>query len=111
MFKLLLTIASGILGIWVASQFVPGVDFTGNWQTLLMVGIILGLINFYIKPVLKLISLPLRFLTLGLAGILINVGIIWAIDIIFAELVIEGAVPLLWTTLIIWGAGVMLQLK
>lgn len=105
--KLLLTIASGILGIFLADKFVPGVEFTGAWETLLLAGLVLGLINFFIKPILKLISLPVRFLTLGLFGILINVGIIWTIDIIFRELVIEGVVPLFWTTLIVWGLGIL----
>lgn len=108
MLRLLLTIISGILGIWLAYRFVAGVDFTGDWKSLLLAGIVLGLINFYIKPILKLITLPIRLLTLGLAGILINIGVIWAIDIIFPELIINGVIPLLWTTLIIWGLGNLL---
>ncbi len=112
--KLLLTIISGILGIWLADKFVAGVDFTGNWKALLLTGLVLGLINFFIKPILKLTTLPIRFLTLGPFGFLINlfptIGIIWAMDIIFKELVIEGIVPLLWTTLIVWGLGILLPL-
>lgn len=106
--KFLLTVIAGILGIWLADIFIAGVDFSGDWKALLLTGLALGLANFFIKPVLKLITLPLRFLTLGIFGILINVGIIWAVDIIFKELIIEGIVPLLWTTLIVWGLSVAL---
>lgn len=109
MLKFLLTIVSGTLGVWIADNFISGVDFSGDWKILLLVGLVLGIANFFIKPVLKLIALPLRFLTLGLFGILINIAIIWAVDIIFKELVIEGVVPLLWTTLIVWGSGVVLS--
>ena len=105
MLKLLLIIVSGILGIFLADKFVPGVEFTGPRETLVLAGLVLGLINFFIKPILKLITLPIRLLTLGLFGIVINIVIIWAIDIIFPELIIKGIVPLLWTTLIIWGLG------
>lgn len=104
-----LTIASGILGIWLADRVVAGVDFTSNWETLLLVGLVLGVANFFIKPILNLITLPAKILTLGLAGLLINVAIIWAIDIIFKELIIRGIVPLLWTTLIVWGSGTLLS--
>ncbi len=110
MLKLLLTIISGLLGLWLADFLIAGVEFAGPWKTLVLAGLILGLINFFIKPILKLITLPLRFLTLGLFGLLINVGVIWAIDIIFAELTINGVIPLLWTTLIVWGLGVLLPL-
>lgn len=109
--KLLLTIASGILGLWLASQFVTGVEFLGSWQDFLLVGLILGLINFFIKPILKLITLPLRMLTLGLFGLVINMAMIWLVDILFAELIIQGIIPLFWTTLIIWGLGLAVGLS
>lgn len=108
--RLLLTIISGILGLWLADRFIPGVDFTGGWKTLLYAGLALGLINFFIKPILKIIALPIRLLTLGLFGLIINIVIIWAVDIFFAELIIKGLYPLLWTTLIVWGLGILLPL-
>lgn len=108
MLKLILTIISGTLGLWLADYFIAGVEFTGSWETLLLAGLILGLINFFIKPILKLITLPIRLLTLGLFGLIINIVLVWIIDIIFAELVIKGIVPLLWTTLIIWGLGAVM---
>lgn len=108
--NLFLKITSGILGLWIASQFISGVEFTGNWKTLLIAGLILGLINFFIKPILKLITLPLRILTLGLFSVIINAAMIWLVDIFFIELVIVGLMPLLWTTLVIWGLSVILPL-
>lgn len=106
--NLFLKTLSGTLGFWLAGQFISGVEFTGSWKLLLFVGLILGLINFFIKPVLKLITLPLRLLTFGLFGLIINMGIIWVIDVYFTELIIRGIIPLFWTTLIIWGLGLFL---
>src|SRR3989344_2838518 len=99
---LIVKIFSGILGLWLAASFVPGVEFTGTWQILILAGALLGLANFFIKRILKIITLPLRILTLGLFGLIINIAMVWAIDIFFTELVIVGLMPLLWTTLIIW---------
>ena len=48
--RLILQIIAGILGIWLASQLVPGVEFTGPIKALCIAGLILGLINFFIKP-------------------------------------------------------------
>lgn len=111
MWSLILQIGAGILGLWLAAKFVPGVEFTGKIQILLLAGSILGLINFFIKPVLKKITLPLRILTLGLFSLIINMGIVWLVaDVLFpAELEIHGILPLFWTTIIIWVLNIILS--
>jgi len=87
----------------LAARFVPGVQFTGDYKMLLIIGGALGIINFFIKPILKTISLPIRILTLGLFSLVINMGLVWLIEILFPkELEIIGLLPLFWTTLIIW---------
>lgn len=105
--NLFIKIASGILGLWLASNFVTGVEFTGTWKILLFAGFLLGLMNFFIRPILKSITLPLRIITLGLFGLIINMAMVWLVDIFFTELTIVGVLPLLWTTLIIWGLSLL----
>jgi putative membrane protein len=108
--NLIFQVAAGILSFWLAIKFVPGVEFSGETKYLLLVGLVLGLINFFIKPILNLITLPLRTVTFGLFGLVINMVIIWVVDIIFPELIISGLVPLFWTTLIIWGVSIFFGL-
>ena len=100
--NLLLQILAGIAGIWLATQFVAGVQVLGDWKTFVIIGAVLGIVNFFLKPLLKLVTFPLQILTLGLFSLLLNVVLVWLVDIIFPELVIPGLFPLLWTTLIIW---------
>lgn len=100
--KLLFHIISGILGLFLAAKLIPEVEFYGTFLMLVIVGITIGLINFYIKPFLKAISFPVRMLTLGIFSLVINMAIIWFVEIIFPrELEITGLIPLFWTTLII----------
>jgi putative membrane protein len=119
--KLLSQIAAGILGIWLATEFVPGIklrvlpdsDFfgiplTSPWHIIILLGIILGILNIFVKPLLKAIAFPLRIITLGLFGLVINMALIWAVDLIFQEITIPFFWPLLWTTLIIWGLNLIL---
>lgn len=101
--KFLFHIISGVLGLFLAAQFVPRVEFMGTYKMLLIIGGILGLVNFFIKPILKAVSLPLRILTFGLFSLVINMGMVWLIEILFPkDLEITGLLPLFWTTLIIW---------
>ena len=100
MIKLAFQLIAGVASLWLADKFVPGVEITGGIQSLLLVGAVLGLLNFFIQPLLKALTFPLRILTLGLFSIIINMVIVWAADIIFPELIITGLVPLFWTTII-----------
>ena len=101
--RLFFQIITGILGLWLAVQFVPEVEFEGPIQTLAFCGFILGLLNFFLKPILNMITFPLRILTFGLFSLVINMLMIWIVDILFIELDIPNLSRLFWTTLIIWG--------
>jgi putative membrane protein len=59
------------LAVWVAAQLVPGIHLQGLKSTLVVAGI-LGLLNALIKPTLKVLTIPLTFLTLGLFAVLLN---------------------------------------
>jgi len=100
---LILHIISGILGLYLATRLIPEVEFLGGWQDLFLAGAFLGFINFFFKPILKFITLPLRILTFGLFSLVINMGMVWIVDIVFEDLIIPKIWPLFWTTLIIWG--------
>lgn len=59
------------------TRFLPDfVNYQGEIQGLLVLGVIFGVVNGLIGPVVKLLSLPLSVLTMGLAGILVNAGLL-----------------------------------
>ncbi|MEA3295555.1 MAG: phage holin family protein [Patescibacteria group bacterium] len=100
--NLFLQIIIGISGLWFANEYISGVEIINSWHTLFWAGLILGIINAFIKPILKLLFLPLRILTLGLFSLVINITILWVVDIFFVDLIISGITPLFYTTIIIW---------
>ena len=71
------------LALWLVTVFVGGIDFVGGdgpWQRLgiiLVVAVIFGLVNAFIKPVVQILSIPLYILTLGLFHIVINAFMLW----------------------------------
>ena len=120
--KLIWQIIGGILGIFLAQRFVPGISLnvlpeskffsyhlTQKWQMIVLVGGSLGLINFFIKPILDKITLPLKLLTFGLFSLILNMAIIWFLDLLFLELDIVGLFSLFLTTLICWFISFLLR--
>jgi putative membrane protein len=76
--------------IWITSLVVEGVSITGGNAvdkalTVLLVAVIFGLVNVLIKPLVKLFSLPLFILTLGLITFVINALMLWLTSLISRE--------------------------
>jgi putative membrane protein len=103
MWNFFLQILAGILGLYLAAEFLSGVEFHGSIKTFLLAGVALGLLNFFIKPILNLFLFPLRLLTFGLIGLVINIGIVFFVAYILfpGNFKISGFLPLLFTTFII----------
>lgn len=66
--KVLLTMAVFI----VYAELLPNQLYVADWQAALAGAVILGLLNGLLKPVLKLLTLPLTILTLGLSLLVLN---------------------------------------
>lgn len=97
-------ILAGIFGVYLAAEFLPNVAFIGTRQTLLLIGLVFGIMNYLIKPLLNFFLAPLRLLTFGLIGLVINIGLVWfTANILFPNNFKISTFPaLLLSTLVIW---------
>ena len=60
------------VGIAVAAALVPGIDVTGGFWTYLWLGVLFGLVNAILGPILHILALPLTVITLGLFALVVN---------------------------------------
>lgn len=72
MLKLLINAAA----LWVAGRLVSGITLEGELLTILVVALIFGLVNTFIKPILKVLSFPMIILTIGLFTLVINAAML-----------------------------------
>lgn len=87
------------IAIKVASYYISGFTFSGDWVSLAWVAFLLTIVNYFLKPVLKLITGPIILLTLGLFTIVINMFLLYLVDRFTPELTINGITPLFWATI------------
>jgi putative membrane protein len=66
--RLLITAAA----LWVATRLLPGITHEGSGWALLGVAIVFGVVNTLVGPVLKLLSLPVIVVTMGVFALVIN---------------------------------------
>ncbi len=120
--RLLSQIIAAIAGLCLAATFIPGViikaypesnffgiPLTARWEIFLFFGIILGLLNYFVRPLLQNLSLPLEIITLGFFSLIISVFFLWLMDLIFDEVYFPLLLPLLYTSVIIWVINLIFQ--
>ncbi len=87
--KIILSVILNSLLFWYLSEnFNTLVDtyFHGkfhidaNWLTFALLAALFGFLNGFIKPILKLVTLPIRFLTVGLFGFVINAFVLLLLE-------------------------------
>ena len=74
--RLLLKWLINAAALWVAGYLVTGIDLEGDFWTILLVALVFGLVNTFIKPILKLLSFPVIIITLGLFAVVINAAML-----------------------------------
>ena len=79
--------------IYLASRIVPGIHYTGDLAYLLLAGLVFGLVNLLVKPIVSFFSLPLIIVTLGLFYLVINGLMLYFSTFFLAHLQIDGCLP------------------
>ena len=64
------------IALAVTTTVLPSITYGGETQTLIIVALIFGVVNALIGPIVRLLSLPLRMMTFGLFGLVINGGLL-----------------------------------
>ncbi|MES2797508.1 MAG: phage holin family protein [Bacteroidota bacterium] len=94
--RLLLT----AVAVWLGATYIQGVSVDA-YGTAIIVALVLGLLNTFVKPVLKLLSFPITILTLGLFLLVINVVIIYMADYFIEGFAVSGFIaPLIFSFVI-----------
>ena len=77
--KFLISLLLSAVAVFASAYLVPGVQIDG-FVTALIVAIVLGLVNATIGFLLKLLTAPLNWITLGLVSLIINVLMVLLVD-------------------------------
>ena len=97
-----LRVAIVALGLWLATQVLPGLVFNGP-GTLLAAALLLGVVNAVIRPVAVVLTLPLTLLSLGLFLLVINAAMLGLVALLLGGFTISG----FWTAV---GGSLMVSL-
>jgi putative membrane protein len=99
--RFLIAAAINALALLVADWVFDGVTIDG-WGPLIMGGIVLGLANVFLKPLVTFIALPLILLTFGIAYFFVNVVMLLFTEWITPDFSIDGFWTYVGATIVVW---------
>jgi putative membrane protein len=91
--------------LWVATHVVPGVSYSGDWLSFLLVAVVFGVVNAFIRPVAKILTFPLIIVTLGIFALVVNGLMLWLTSSLSTALGLGLHVSGFWAAF--WGALVV----
>lgn len=93
------------LGLWLATRWVSGIRID-NAGTLVLAGLLLGVVNAIVRPVLVILTLPITILSLGFFLLIVNTAMVALVAAMLPGFHIDGG---FWsafaTALIVWITG------
>jgi putative membrane protein len=94
MFGFALTTLITALSLLIVDLAVPGVTIA-TFPAALLAGVSIGLVNAVVKPVLKVLSLPINFVTFGLFSLAVNGVCFWLASVFVPGFAVHGLLALI----------------
>jgi putative membrane protein len=89
-----------MLGLFLASALVPGVQIAGAWSFILA-AVLLGLVNAFVRPIAFVLTLPITIVTLGLFLLVLNAAMFGLVAALLDNFVVSGFWAALFGALIV----------
>jgi putative membrane protein len=90
--EFILRILATALGLWAATEIVPGIGIEG-WRSFFLAALLLGIANAVVRPVVVILTLPLTLLTLGLFLLVVNGLMLALVAALMDSFQLEGPIP------------------
>jgi putative membrane protein len=106
---ILVSWAANAVALGVTGLVLNGVSFNHSFWTLVLAAAVFGVLNTILKPIMKLLTLPLAIVTLGIAWFFVSMLMLWLTDLIVGKFDIDGFWNYVWATIIVWVVNVLLD--
>ena len=88
------------MGLWLATEWVSGVHIDSP-GTLILAGVLLGIVNAIVRPLAVILTLPFTLVTLGLFLLVVNAAMVGLVAWFLPGFSLDGFGPAFWCALIV----------
>lgn len=98
--KLLIRWIIAAVAIYIAGSIISGFSVLG-WQSAFIAAIILGVLNFTIKPIVTILTLPITVLTLGLFLFVVNGITLYILGMLLSGIEVTSLISAIFASVVI----------
>jgi len=92
------------MGLWIASELVPGMEITGM-GTLVAAAFLLGIVNAVVRPLIVIVTFPITIVTLGLFLLVINAAMLGLVAWLLDGFMLDGFLAAVAGSLVVSATG------
>jgi putative membrane protein len=107
--RLLIAWAGNVVALFVAAGLIDGIDYGGDWVSLVIAALVFSLVNAVVRPIVFVLSLPLIVLTLGIALFFVNLLMLYVTDWLVPDFRIDSFGAAIGGTIIVWIVNALLS--
>jgi len=107
--RFLITWITNCIGLVIASAVVGPISYGHDLGTLVLAGLVLGIVNFAVRPLVVLLTLPVVILSLGIALLFVNALMLWVTSKIVSGFHVGGFWATVGGALILWIVNMALR--
>jgi putative membrane protein len=111
-----MTLTQRLLISWIVNAIVLGVVAAllskvtvDHFGDIVLAAAVFGILNTFLKPLARLLTLPLAIITLGLAWFFVSMLMLYLTQAIVSGFTIHGFWTLVWATIIVWFVNMVLD--
>jgi putative membrane protein len=93
---------SNVVANWVATLVFDGINYGNRFWVLLLAGLVFGIVNLIVRPIVVLLALPAVILTLGIALLFVNALMLYLTDLIVPDFEVGGFWTAVGGAIIVW---------
>ena len=106
---LLVSWVANAVTLGVAGLVLSGVTFHRLGRALFASAAVFGVLNTFLKPILKLLTLPFAVVTLGIVWFFVAMLMLWLTDLIVPKFSIHGFWTYVWATIVVWVVNIVVD--
>jgi putative membrane protein len=108
--RLLLRFVANLVAVWLCARLFSGFTYGGDTGTLVAAAAALTLVNWLVKPFVKLLAIPAIILTLGVALFFVNLAMLELAAALVHGFSIDGFWTAVGATVVVWAVNAVLHL-
>jgi putative membrane protein len=106
---LLVRLVGNLAALWVASELFDEMTYGDAFLTLVLAAIVFTIVNWIVKPIVAILSIPLIILTLGVAYFFVNVLMLLLTDWVVDDFEAGGFWTVVGATIVIWVVNLVIS--